>query len=212
MWKKSEYLKNNDNCLMRIHLYTALVMVVFPTYIHFFVEVDWHNIVEIFIYCVFLCIPVLVMKKWLHWIRQILKDVEKEYIRKSTRIFRIYWFIMILSMCIYRDFDNAVMIAVIIIWPFSAFILMCIRCCIFISVMEKHYPYIMHDIRKSALRRDNMETERILNELMEETTIPKVRKTLQMRKAIGSMWILHIYVWFVSLVFILAIYGVIIWE
>ena len=197
---------------MRIHLYTALVMVVIPTYIHFFVEVDWHNIVEIFIYCVFLCIPVLVMKKWLHWIRQILKDVEKEYIRKSTRIFRIYWFIMILSMCIYRDFDNAVMIAVIIIWPFSAFILMCIRCCIFLSVMENHYPYIMHDIRKSALRRDNLETERILNELMEETTIPKVRKTLQMRKAIGSMWILHIYVWFVSLVFILAIYGVIIWE
>lgn len=212
MWKKSEYLKNHDNCVIRIHIYTALVMVIIPTYIHFFVEVDRHNIVEIIIYCGCSCIPALVMKKWLYWIRQILKGVEKEYIRKSIRTFEIYWFIMILSMCIYRDFGNVVMMAVIIIWPFSAFVLMCIRCCIFLSVMENHYPYIMHDIRKPTLQRDNMETERILDELMEKTPTPKVRRVLQMRKAIYPIWILHIYVWFVSLIFILAVYGVIVWK
>lgn len=70
----------------------------------------------ILIYCAFLWIPVLVMKKWLRWIRQMLKGVEKEYIRKSIRTFGIYWIVMILSLCIYRDEGNVVMFAVNCIW------------------------------------------------------------------------------------------------
>lgn len=107
----------------------------------------------ILIYCAFSWIPVLVMKKWLYWIRKILKGVEKEYIRKSIRTFGVYWFIMILSLCIYRDTENAVMMAVIVIWPISDFILMLVRICILLSVMENSYPYIMHELRKPALKK-----------------------------------------------------------
>ena len=121
--EKSENMKDYPKILRRIHGYTALVMVTIPTYIYSFVDVDWNDIVEILIYCAFLWIPVLVMKKWLYWIREILEGVEKEYIRKSIRTFGVYWFIMILSLCIYRDTENAVMMAVIVIWPISDFIL-----------------------------------------------------------------------------------------
>lgn len=212
MWKESKYLKNFKDSLVKIHIYTALVMLAVPTYIHFFAEVHWNNILEILVYCSFSCLPVLVFKKWLCSIKQILKGVKKEYVRKAIRTFRIYWIIMFLSICIYGSYDNAVMIAVIIIWPFRAFALMCIRSCIVSAVMEKHYPYIVHEVQKLSLQRDNMEIERILDELLEKTGIPKVRRVLEMRKAVFPLWILSVYVWFISLVFILSIYGVIVGE
>ena len=208
MWKKSEYLKNLNNSMAKIHLYTALVLLTVPAYILLFADINRNDKAEVFVYCVFVWLPVLMLKKWLYWIKQILKGVEKKYVIRSIWAFGIYWILAILSICMYENIDNIVMYVLTVIWGVYSFVLLGIRWCTFSSIMEKYCPYIMRELRGASLQKNNMEVERILDEVMESTENPEVKKAVQVRKAVYPIWIFQIYVLAVSLIIMGPVYTV----
>ena len=208
MWRKSEYLKNLNKSMMKIHLYTALVLLTVPTYILLFADINWNDKTEVFVYCMFVWIPVLMLKKWLHWIKQILKGVEKKYVIRSIGVFSIYWILAVLSIYTYGNTDNSVMYVLTVLWCVYSFVLFGIRWCIFSSIMEKYCPYIVCELRRASLQKNNMEVERILDDLMESTGNPEVKKAVQVRKAIYPIWIFQIYVLVVSLTITGPVYTV----
>lgn len=66
----------------------------------------------------------------------------------------------------------------------------------------------MRELRGASLQKNNMEVERILDELMESTENPEVKKAVQVRKAVYPIWIFQIYVLAVSLIIMGPVYTV----
>ena len=127
---------------------------------------------------------------------------------RSIWAFGIYWILAILSICMYENIDNIVMYVLTVIWGVYSFVLLGIRWCTFSSIMEKYCPYIMRELRGASLQKNNMEVERILDELMESTENPEVKKAVQVRKAVYPIWIFQIYVLAVSLIIMGPVYTV----